>query len=505
MHSDRSFDPPDSFAVPQTFGHGLADAHLAAIVESTDDAIVSKDLNGIIDSWNPGAERLFGYTPEEVIGKPMTTIIPKDRQVEEEMILSRVRRGEKVEHFQTVRQRKDGSLVDVSVTVSPVRNASGVIVGASKIARDITERIDADTANEHLAAIVASSDDAIVSKDLNGIVKTWNRGAERLFGYLAEEMIGKPILILLPPDRKDEETRILERIRRGERIDHFETIRMRKDGRQVYVSVTISPIRDRTGRVIGASKVARDISERKIFEATTAAFTQELEQRVRERTSALESAHQEMEAFTYSIAHDLRGPLRAIVSTSKILVEDYGPEISEAAQALLERQVASANHLAKLVDDLLTYSRLGKGKMRNEKVDLTAAARDIASHVESADHPVVVQEGLAAQGDPSLLRLVLQNLMENARKFSPNGGEITVGQTGTTFFVRDHGIGFDMAFAEKIFIPFERLVRNDEIPGTGIGLANAKRIIDKHGGSIWASSVLGQGTTFYFTVPIPTA
>ncbi|RYG22070.1 PAS domain-containing sensor histidine kinase, partial [bacterium] len=338
---------------------------------------------------------------------------------------------------------------------------------------------------------------------LNGVVKAWNRGAERLFGYLAEEMIGKPILVLLPPDRKDEEARILERIRKGERIDHFETIRMRKDGRLVHVSVTISPIRDRTGRVIGASKVARDISERKIFEATTAAFTQELEQRVRERTSELESAHREMEAFTYSIAHDLRGPLRAIVSTSKILVEDYGPEIPEEAQALLSRQVGSANHLAKLVDDLLTYSRLGRGKMRNEKVDLTAIAHDIATQFQSAEHPVTIEDGLTAQGDPSLLRLVMQNLMENARKFSPNGGEVTVGTTGSAFFVRDQGIGFDMAFAEKIFIPFERLVRNDEIPGTGIGLANAKRIIDKHGGSIWASSVVGQGTTIYFTVPTP--
>jgi PAS domain S-box-containing protein len=438
-----------------------------------------------------------------MIGKPILTIIPEDRQIEEDMILARIRRGDRVEHFQTLRQRKDGSLVEVSVTVSPVRNTSGVVVGASKIARDLTEQIDADTANEHLAAIVASSDDAIVSKDLNGVVKTWNRGAERLFGYLAEEMIGRPILVLLPNDRKDEETKILERVRRGERVDHFETIRIRKDGQPVHVSVTISPIRDRNGRVIGASKVARDISERKIFEATTAAFTQELEQRVRERTAELESAHREMESFTNSIAHDLRGPLRAIVSTSTILIKDFGPEISEEAQTLLRRQVASASHLAKLVDDLLTYSRLGRGALRIEPVDLTAVARDIASQVESAKHPVVVQEGLATQGDPSLLRLLLQNLMENARKFSPDGGEIEVGQTGSAFYVRDRGIGFDMAFAEKIFIPFERLVRNEEIPGTGIGLANVKRIVDKHGGSIWANSVVGKGTTLYFTIPDP--
>ena len=501
MQSERSFDPIGEVSFGPPLDSALADAHLAAIIDSSDDAIVSKDLNGIIRSWNRGAEQLFGYSAEEIIGKPMRTIIPPDREIEEDMILARVRRGDKVEHFQTVRCRKDGSPIDVSVTVSPVLDPMGRVVGASNIARDITDQIDADTANEHLAAIIASSDDAIVSKDLNGVVKTWNRGAERLFGYLAEEMIGKPILILLPADRKDEETGILERIRRGERIDHFETVRVRKDGRQVDVSVTISPIRDRNGRVIGASKVARDISERKMFEATTTALTQELEQRVRERTADLESAHQEMESFTYSIAHDLRGPLRAIVSTSRMLVEDHGPEISSAAQALLERQVLAANHLAKLVDDLLTYSRLGKAQARLEPVDLTAIARDIAPQVEGPDHPVIIQDGLTTQGDPNLLHLLLQNLMENARKFSPNGGEITVGKTGSTFFVRDQGIGFDMAYAEKIFIPFERLVRNDEIPGTGIGLANVKRIVDKHGGSIWASSALGQGTTIYFTIP----
>ncbi|RYG19347.1 PAS domain S-box protein, partial [bacterium] len=408
---------------------------------------------------------------------------------------------DKVDHMQTVRRRKDGSLVDVSVTVSPVRDENGVVVGASKIARDISDRINADILTEHLAAIIQSSDDAIVSKDLNGIVKSWNRGAERLFGYLAEEMVGKPILILLPPDRQNEETSILERVRRGERVDHFETIRLRKDGRQVHVSVTISPIRDRTGRVIGASKVARDISERKMFEATTAAITQDLERHVRERTAELQAANKELESFTYSIAHDIRAPLRAMVTTSKVLMEDYGSELTEGAVRLLERQVGSATHLSKLVDDLLVYARLGKVAPQFAPVDLTSLARGIVSRTSSPLHTYLIEDGLAAQGDASLLHLVLQNLLDNAGKFSPNGGEITVGRAGTAFFVRDRGMGFDMAFAEKIFVPFERLVRNDDIPGTGIGLANVKRIVEKHGGSIWANSVLGEGTTIYFTIP----
>jgi PAS domain S-box-containing protein len=433
----------------------------------------------------------------------MTIIIPEERQIEEDIILSRIRRGEKVEHFETVRRRKDGSFIDVSVTVSPVKNAEGTIIGASKVARDITDRLAAETLTEHLAAIIQSSDDAIVSKDLNGIVKSWNRGAERLFGYLQEEMIGKPILILLPDDRKDEETSILSRIRRGERVDHFETIRRRKDGQLIHVSATISPIRDRNGRVIGASKVARDISERKIFEATTAAFTQELERHVRQRTAELENANREMESFTYSIAHDIRAPLRAIVATSKMVLEDFGAIMPEAGRSMLERQVVSSNYLARLVDDLLTYSRLGKIPPKVVRVDLSALARQVAQDIGSPDHRFAIEDRLFVEGDAAMLHLLIQNLLDNAVKFSPHGGEIEVGRSGTTFYVRDHGLGFDMAYAEKIFVPFERLVRNDEISGTGIGLANVKRIVEKHGGSIWASSVIEEGTTIYFTLPNP--
>lgn len=501
MLSDRSLETQNSPSRAYWRREGIADAYLAAIVESSDDAIVSKDINGIIQSWNRGAEELFGYSADEAIGQAIFLIIPKDRYHEEDMILTRIRRGEKIQHFQTVRCRKDGSMVNVSVTVSPIRDNNGTIVGASKIARDVTEEIAADAVAERLAAIVASSDDAIVSKDLNGVVQTWNRGAERLFGYLAEEIIGRPINIILPPDRQDEEITILDRIRRGEQIDHFETVRMRKDGKLIHVSVTISPIRDRTGKVIGASKVARDITERKIFEATTAALTQELEQRVRERTADLENAHREMESFTYSIAHDLRGPLRAIVSTSKMLMEDYGPSIPSGATQMLNRQVASATHLAKLVEDLLTYSRLGKSQPKSTTIDLSPIAHEIVGQTEHPGHTFRIEDHLAAYGDPTLLRLVLQNLIDNAIKFSPEGGEIAVGRSGPTFYVRDEGMGFDMAYAEKIFVPFERLVRNDEIAGTGIGLANAKRVIEKHGGAIWANSVLNGGTTIYFTLP----
>ena len=240
---------------------------LEAVVDSSDDAIISKDLNGIITSWNKSAERLFGYSADEVIGESVTILIPPERLHEETMILDRLRRGERIQHFETLRRRKDGTMVEISLTISPVKDRFGNIIGASKIARDISKTMRTERAANLLAAIVDSSDDAIISKDLDGIITSWNKSAERLFGYTAEEAIGQPVTMLIPTDRLDEEPAILNRLRRGERVDHFETIRRKKDGTLMDISLTISPVRDRHGKVIGASKIARSITERKRWEA----------------------------------------------------------------------------------------------------------------------------------------------------------------------------------------------------------------------------------------------
>ena len=235
--------------------------HLAKVVESSDDAIVSKDLNGIITSWNRAAERMFGYTAEEAVGRSIRMLIPADRQSEEDTVLETIRAGRAVTHFETIRQRKDGSLIPISLTVSPIRDESGTIVGASKIARDITERRESEAANRRLAAIVMSSDDAIVTKTLDGVITSWNRGAERIFGYTEPEAVGKLIRMLIPPELQGEEDHVLAKVRAGEVIDHYETTRRRKDGRLITISLTVSPLRNEKGEIIGASKIARDISE----------------------------------------------------------------------------------------------------------------------------------------------------------------------------------------------------------------------------------------------------
>jgi PAS domain S-box-containing protein len=241
----------------------VPEAYLAAIVESSDDAILSKDTDGVIQSANAAAERVFGYSPAELIGKSVRMLIPPELQAEEDEILARIRRGERVEHFETVRLTKDNRRIDISLTVSPVRDASGRVVGASKIARDITERTRARALQARLAAIIASSTDAIVTKDLNGIIQSCNRACEQIFGYREEELVGRPVLVLIPPERHSEEDMILSKMRRGERVEHFETVRLTKDGRRLDISLSISPIKDDRGKIIGVAKIARDITEQK--------------------------------------------------------------------------------------------------------------------------------------------------------------------------------------------------------------------------------------------------
>jgi PAS domain S-box-containing protein len=257
---------------------GGARGMLAAIVHSSDAAIISKTLDGIVTSWNSSAERIFGYTASEMIGKPIHVIAAPDRPQEMTEILNRIRRGERIEHLETERRHKDGHIVWISLTVSPIYDESGRIIGASKIASDITDRKRTEVAKGMLAAIVHSSDAAIISKTLDGIVTSWNSSAERIFGYAASEMIGKSIHVIAAPDRPQEMTEILNRVRRGERIEHLETERRHKDGHIVWISLTVSPIYDERGRIIGASKIASDITDRKHTEVQLQSKSEQLEE-----------------------------------------------------------------------------------------------------------------------------------------------------------------------------------------------------------------------------------
>ena len=299
-----------------------ATQRLASIVDSSDDAIISKGLDGIIRSWNSAASRLFGYEAAEVIGKPVTILIPQDRQDEETFILQQIRRGERIEHYETVRRRKDGGLIDVSLTVSPIRNAQGKIIGASKIARDITKRKREINAALLLASIVETSDDAIISKTLDGIITSWNKGAERIFGYMAEEIIGKSIKVLIPREYHAEEDTILGRLRRGERIEHYETIRQRKHGSLINVSLTVSPVADPQGKIVGASKIARDITERKRIEAQISLLAREAEHRTKNILATVQATvHLTQSETIDGLKSAIEGRIQALANVHALFVE----------------------------------------------------------------------------------------------------------------------------------------------------------------------------------------
>jgi PAS domain S-box-containing protein len=349
--------------------------HLARVVESSDDAIISKDLNGIIMSWNRAAERMFGYTASEAIGRSIRMIIPADRQSEEDMVLARIRAGEAITHFDTIRQRKDGTLIRISLTVSPIHDEAGRVVGASKIARDIGDRMEAAAATRRLAAVVESSDDAIVTKDLNSTIRSWNAAAERMFGYTAAEAIGRSIRMLIPEELQSEEDLVLAKIRAGEKLDHFETIRQHKDGSRLSISLTVSPIRNEDGEIVGASKIARDITERsrllsearehaanteKLGEVgAVVASTLDREAIVQKVTDiATELTHAEFGAFFYNVTDPGSGDAYMLYTLSGAPVEAFAKFPRPRATALFAPTFHGEGPVR--LDDVTADPRYGK-------------------------------------------------------------------------------------------------------------------------------------------------
>lgn len=472
---------------------------LTAIIHSSDDAIISKSLNGIITSWNRGAERLFGYTAEEAIGRSITMLIPEDRIDEEPEVLARIRRGETIDHYETVRRRKDGSMINISLTVSPMTNTQGRIIGASKIARDISERKDADHARNMLAAIVQSSDDAIISKDLRGIITSWNRGAQRLFGYTALEAVGQSITMLIPPERIEEEPHVLSRIVRGESIEHFETVRRHKSGALLDISLTVSPIINAQGKIIGASKIARDISERKRAE------------------KALADADRRKDEFLATLAHELRNPL-APLRTSLDYLRQSGLGTAPPAQVIeiMGRQV---DHMVRLIDDLLEISRISRGaiELKQETLRLSDAVGDAIEisrpMIEPRGHRLEISlapDALQVHGDRVRLAQVFANLLNNAAKFTPPGGTIRLSlerQKGIAVVrVSDTGSGIPQDKLEDIFEMFTQVRGSAQAAsgGLGVGLSLVRRLLQMHRGTVQAHSA-GPDLGSEFTVRLPLA
>jgi len=640
---------------------------LAAVVESSDDAIISKTLDGTITAWNRGAEKVFGYSSAETVGQPMALLLPPERAEEESGILARIRRGESVEHFETVRVRKDGKKIDVSVTISPISDGTGVIVGASNIARDITaskqaaaavrdseERFQAmangipqlawtaeadgsifwynqrwydytgttpeqtkgwDSQNVHdpdtlpkvldrwkaaiaegtpfemefplragdghfgmfltrvmplkdangrvvrwfgtntdiserkqaevqlagqaqelarraqelasarraletqtlmFQSVLDSMGEGLIAADREGHFLIWNDAARKLMGRGASDLPTEQWtphyrvflsdgITPCPPDRLP-----LVRALHGESVQVELMVERpgRADG--VFLEVTARPLKDNQGNLGGGVAVLRDITERKDAERKVRELNQSLEARVIERTTELKAANKELEAFTYSVSHDLRAPLRHISGFTKILVEKFRSSLPVEAQQHLQLVEQGAHRMGQLVDELLKLARLGRQALSVEVTGLSSLVEDVVTLLapESEGRQVEWKIGELpfVECDPILIRQVFQNLISNALKYSRlrSPAVIEIGQTETegeqVIFVKDNGVGFDMKYTDKLFGVFQRLHLAEEFEGTGIGLATVERIIKKHGGRVWVEAEVDRGATFYFTL-----
>jgi PAS domain S-box-containing protein len=423
----------------------------------------------------------------ELIGRSMQECYPGIEQTPMFAMLERCLETRCADRMENEFTFPDGTRTCFELRFVPV--PEGVCI----LSLDITER------HNRLAAIVNDSDDAIIGRTLDGSITSWNAGAETLFGYAASEMIGTSFEVLRASETASDSGRISERLLRGERIAHFETQARRKDGQIVQVSVTLSPIRDARNQITGVSLIARDIT----------AFKQVEMQLVRAKEAA-EAASRELESFSYSVAHDLRAPLRGIDGFSQTLLDEHAHQLDATGQSYLRRVRQSAQRMAILIDDMLALYRVTSQELERSSVDLSELARETLARLANTEPgrhvEVVIEEGLEAQADPRLLGLVFDNLLGNAWKFSAkrHDARIELGRTEQRgercFFVSDNGAGFDMAYVDKLFGIFQRLHNEREFPGTGMGLAIVERAVQRHGGRVWAESTVGVGATFYFTL-----
>ena len=516
-------------------------SRLAAIVDSSDDAIISKTLDGKITAWNRGAEKLFGYSASEVVGLPALMLFPADRPNEESDILARIRHGESVEHFETVRIRKDGAKIDVSMTISPIRDNGGAIIGASKIARDITEHKLAETAlatqaqelsrqaeellrSRHaleaqtlmLRSVLDSMAEGLVAVDEHGKFTVWNPAAQRIVGLgqanVPPEQWSEHYGVYLPDmvTPFPPEQNPLARAIRGEAGTAEMFLRNHALAEGVWIEVSASPLKDKDGGLHGGVVAFRDITGKKAAEREIRKLNQGPEQRVKERTAQLEAAKNELEAFTYSVSHDLRAPLRHIAGFVGILMEDCAPQLDAEAKRHLGRIQEGTRRMGVLVDELLALARIGRQALTYQPTVLNSLVDDVITMLKPDTEGRQVEWKIAElpqiDCDPTLLRQVFQNLISNALKYSRERTPaiIEIGhleENGIpTIFVRDNGAGFSMKYADKLFGVFQRLHRAEEFEGTGVGLATVQRIVQKHGGRAWAEAEVDKGATFYFTL-----
>jgi len=456
------------------------------------------DLDRRFIEINHALEALLGYRKDELRGQSAAVITEPEDVGRDRALFAELVAGQR-SHYRVERRyrRKDGETVWATLTMSLIHGAAGEPSFVLKIIEDIGVGRRAELLRSQLAAQVEASDDAIIGRDGTDMITSWNPSAERLFGYSAAEIVGQPFARLVPPAGRAALAEQLTRARQG---PSFEAIYLRQDGQAVEVGASLAPVADTVGNTTVLATVIRDITARK-----------RAEREIRQLNTNLQEAVKELDAFSYSISHDLRAPLRAVNGFANAVLEDYGPQLDAEGQRYLRVIGANALLMGQLIDDLLAFSRLGRHALATAPVDLTPLARAVFAELAVANPDRALRLDLAplppAYGDHSLLRQVLVNLIGNAVKFTGprTPGVITVRGAVVDglghYTVADNGVGFDMAYVDKIFGVFQRLHSVEEFAGTGVGLALVQRIIQRHGGQIWAEGRLDAGTIFTFTLP----
>ena len=484
---------------------------LKTTLASIGDAVVSTDVDGRVVFANRVAQALLKRQESDMVGRHLDEvfqIVNEFSRMKVESPVSKVLRDGAIVGLanHTVLIAGDGTETPIDDSGAPIRGESGPIQGTVLVFRDVTARRRADETSRLLASIVESSGDAIIGKDLNGIITSWNKGAEHIFGYSPEETIGRPVSMIAAPGFEDQMPAILQRIRRGERIDHFETVRRTKSGKLIHVSLTISPVYDALGRIVGASKIARDTTE----QVNAARRLERLNEDLRRSNERLARSNEDLERFAFVASHDLQEPLRMVTAYSQLLVKHFSHELDPDACTFVENIVGGTTHMRALLADLLAYAEIGAGPEKPvEDVNLNVVMEKVRHNLKVAidDSGAILEIGELPilRGYEGHFVSLLQNLIGNAIKYRSERTpcvrvicEVTHGQT--RFAVADNGIGIEPEYYEKIFSAFKRL-HGKKIPGTGIGLAICQRVVERYGGRIWVESRVGEGSTFIFTLP----
>jgi PAS domain S-box-containing protein len=467
-------------------------------LDQSPDAAIATSENGAVLFWSKGAETLFGFTRDEAAGRIFSEMVSAGTPLEP------IPSDGNIVTYETMQRRKDGSLVDVCISVKAVRDERKQVQFTLFSVRDMTNlkvNRDAKMLEARFGHLLESMPDGIVMINAAGRMVLANSQAERIFRYGAGELLCRPIEELIPPRFRGGHV--------GHRTNYFgqprsrpmgaglELFGLRKDGSEFPVEISLSPLQTADGTLV--SSAIRDITDRK-----------HVQRELEEKNAALEAANQELESFSYSISHDLRAPLRAMGGFTRILEKQFGGPIPPEARQAMNRIRDNASQMGRLIDGLLDFSSLGRRAVTRRKMDPVPLVRAIADELlaENSDRTIEFEiEALPAlEADPNLLRQVFVNLLSNAVKYSRGkkpaiikiGAQTEKGQVA--YYVCDNGAGFDMEYSGKLFKVFQRLHRADEFEGTGVGLAIVQRIVERHGGRVWAESKVGEGATFFFTL-----